>query len=122
MDVQEKSDALATLMAKQLRVRGAGGLADVAARAGRRLPKRLHRDVALWVSAGEKLQHPKLAVQVDEKALKQAEKRLRAYLDGQNPGVVRRGEILDLVAKIALVIWIVGLGVFFFLLWRGDLT
>ncbi|MCV6594911.1 MAG: hypothetical protein OIF48_18315 [Silicimonas sp.] len=109
-------------MAKQLRVRGAGDLSDVAARAGRRLPKRLHKDVALWVGAVEKLEHPKLALQVDDRALKRSEKRLRAYLDGQNPGAVRRGEILDLVAKVALVIWIVGLGLFFFLLWRGDLT
>ncbi|NNF90324.1 MAG: hypothetical protein HKM96_03005, partial [Boseongicola sp.] len=56
---------------------------------------------------------------VDEKQFRRAEKRLDRYLDRLNPAAERRGEILDLIAKIAFVIVTVVLAVFFFLLWRG---
>ncbi len=121
MDVKEKADTLASHMATQLRVRGEG-LGEVAAKAGRRLPKRLQSDVATIVAAEEMQKHPKLERVIDERAVQKAEKRLRAYLDRQDPWSVRRGEILDVIAKIAFVFVVVILAVFFFLLWRGDLT
>lgn len=115
------ADALAEHMSQQLRVRGEG-LADVSARAGRRLPKRLRASVETIIAAEEMQQHPKLERLVDARAIRRADKKVRVYLDRQDPRTVRRGEILDVIAKIAFVFVVVVLAVFFFLLWRGDLT
>ena len=121
MNVKETADSLADHMSKQLRVRGEG-LAEVASRAGRRLPKHLHLAVATIIEAEEMQQHPRLERLIDARAVSRANRKLRAFLDRQNPSAARRGEILDMVAKIAFVFVVVALSVFFFLLWRGDLT
>ena len=121
MDVESKANALAEYMAVQLRVKGEN-LAEVSARAGRRLPKRLRPAVDTIVKAQTLQQHPRLKHVIDERAIKRAEKKLRAFLDRQDPRAARRGEILDVVARIAFVVLVVVLAVFFFLLWRGHLT
>ena len=118
MDVKEQADALAEHMSAQLRVKGET-LADVTARAGRRLPKHLRRN-AEKISAAEALaQHPRLERLIDEKALKRSERKLRKFLDRQDPKAVRRGEILDLLAKIGLVVFIVCLVLFYILTTTG---
>ena len=119
MDVTERAEALATYMATQLRVRG-DGLAEVSAKAGRRLPKRFRKNVQTIVEAEAMMQHPRLERVVDDRAVERAERKIRAFLDLQDPRAVRRGEILDLIAKIAFVFVSVILAVFFFLLWRGT--
>jgi hypothetical protein len=119
MDVTERAEALATHMATQLRVRG-DGLADISAKAGRRLPKRFRKDVQVIIEAEAMMQHPRLARLVDISAVRRAEKRLRAYLDLQDPHTVRRGEVLDVIAKVAFVLVTVVLAVFFFWVWRGT--
>ena len=121
MNAKETADSLAELMSTQLRVRGES-LAEVAARAGRRLPKRLHRAVRTIVAAEEMQQHPKLERLIDRKAVHRANRKLRAFLDRQDPRAARRGEILDMLAKIAFVFVVVVLSVFFILLWRGHLN
>ena len=105
-------------MSTQLRVKG-DGLADVAQRAGRKLPRRLRKDAQVMIDAEALSAHPKLARRVDAKRLKQAERRLNAFLDKQNPGAERRGEILDAVARIAFVLVTIVLAVFFTLIYRG---
>lgn len=118
MDVKAQADALADHMAAQLRVKG-DGLADVTARAGRRLPKHLRRE-AEKISAAEALTlHPRLERLVDEKALVRSEQKLRKFLDRQDPKTVRRGEILDFLAKIGLVIFVAGLVVFYVMTTSG---
>ena len=119
MNVTERAEALAQHMATQLRVRG-DGLADVSARAGRRLPKRFQKDVQVIVDAEAMMQHPRLERVVDDRAVRKAERKIRAFLDLQDPRAVRRGEILDVIAKIAFVVVTVVLAVFFFLIWRGT--
>lgn len=118
MDVKERADALAELMSVQLRVRGAG-LREVTARAGRRLPKHLRRAAETIIDAVEKADNPKLGRLVDEKAVVRSERKLRKFLEKQDPRSVRRGEILDLLAKIALVVFVVVLAIFFLLLNQG---
>ena len=107
-------------MATQLRVKGEG-LAEVTSRAGRRLPKRLHREVETIVEAEELAGHPRLERLVSEKEIKKSERRLRRFLDRQNPRKVRRDEIMDGIAKIAFVIFAVALLVFYILIQRGYL-
>lgn len=118
MNVKERADALAELMSVQLRVRGEG-LRDVTARAGRRLPRHLRNEAEAVADAADKAENPRLQRLVDEKALVRAERKLRKYLEKQDPRAVRRGELLDLLAKIAFVVLTVVLAVFFLLLNQG---
>ena len=105
-------------MSAQLRVRG-DGLSDVAEKAGRKLPRRLRPDVAKLIEAEAMSAHPKLARLVDERQFRRAEKRLNRFLEKQDPAAERRGEILDMIAKIAFVFVTIVLAVFFLLLSRG---
>ena len=118
MDVTQTTQALAERMSRQLRVKG-DGLAEVTAHAGRKLPRRLRADAETLVRAQAMAQNPKLARLLDERQLRKAERRLSRYLDRQNPSAERRGQILDVVAKIAFVIFTIALIVFFTLLNRG---
>lgn len=118
MDVSEKTGDLATFMAKQLRVRG-GDLADVASRAKRQLPRRLHRDIATLLDAETVAAHPKLAYRVDTRAVVKAERRLRAYLDTKDPAKERRAEFLDRLAMVVFILFAILLVVFFLLISQG---
>lgn len=118
MSIRETANDLAETMAKQLRVRG-GGLADVAAKAGRKLPKRLHAEVQIVLDAVTLDAHPKLGQRIDEKRVKTATQRIEKFLSKQNPAAERRGEILDRIAAVALVVFTIAVALFFFLLSRG---
>ena len=118
MELKERADALAAHMSAQLRVRG-DGLRDVTARAGRRLPKHLRAASLTIIEAVERAENPKLQRLVNDRDVLRAERKLRKFLDRQDPRTARRGEILDLLAKIAFVVLTVVLTVFFFLLYRG---
>ncbi|MCG6884890.1 MAG: hypothetical protein LJE62_14160 [Silicimonas sp.] len=118
MDVSDLADDLAATMARQLRLRG-GSLADVAARAGRKLPHRLKAEVDVIAEAATLAEHPKLTHRIDAKRLKRAERKLRAFLDSQNPGAERRAEFLDRLAAVVFVIFVAVLAAFFLALSRG---
>lgn len=118
METRSRADIIADKMSAQLRVRG-HGLADVTKKAGRKLPRHLRNDAAILIEAAAMTSHPKLSRLVNERKVARAEKRLNRFLEKQNPAVERRGEILDVIAKIAFVFVTVVLGVFFFLIWRG---
>ena len=121
MDVKATADALAARMATQLRVKGEG-LAEVTAKAGRRLPRSLRSAAATVIEAEAMSDHPKLARLIDPRDIQKAERKLNRFLSRQNPKAARRNEVLDLIAKIAFVIFSIALAVFLFLLWRGYLT
>ncbi len=118
MDVRETTEALAERMAKQLRVRG-DGLSEVTAKAGRKLPKYLRAEAEALIQAEEMAQNPKLARLIDPKRVKASERKMLKYLNKQNPKAERMGEFLDVVAKIAFVIFVVMLVLFITLLNRG---
>ena len=118
MDVWTTADDLAALMARQLRVRGTE-LSEVAHKAGRKLPRHLHTEVQAVLDACLQAEHPKFAHRIDQKRLKKAVARLEKFLAKQNPKAERRREILDRIAAVAFVVFVVVLGVFFFLLSRG---
>ncbi len=109
---------LAATMARQLRLRG-GSLADVTARAGRKLPRHLKAEAEALIEAETLAENPKLAHRVDEKRLKQADKRLRAFLDNQDPTAERLAEFLDRLAGIVFILFVIAVGVFFFALSQG---
>lgn len=118
MDVRGKSNALADLMARQLRVRS-GSLAGVAGRAGRKLPRKLRDAVQVIVAAEAQSEHPKFAHHVDEKRVLQAEKQIKQFLEKQDPAGERRAEFLDRLAAIVFILFSLVVALFFFLLWRG---
>lgn len=118
MDVSEMSEELAQVMARQLRVRG-GRLADVAARAAPRLPRHLRQEAQEIIAAQTLAEHPKLAHRIDHKRLKKAERKLRYFLDKQDPKAERRAEFLDRLAAIVFIVFVVILSAFLFALWRG---
>ena len=118
MDVSEKTDELATFMAKQLRVRG-GRLEDVARRAKGRIPRHLQAEISALVEAETWGAHPKLTHRVDEKRVAKAERKLRAFLNKQNPAAERRAEFLDRLAAVVFILFAIVLAVFFLLISRG---
>ena len=118
MDVTKIAENLALRMSEQLRVRGTG-LAEVLAKAGRKLPKHLHAEVDVVVEAMQMAENPKLARLVDAKRVISADRKVRRFLDKQNPSAERRGEILDRIAAIAFVLVLIALVVFFVLISRG---
>lgn len=107
-------------MARQLRLRG-GRLSDVAARAVRKLPRSLQAEAQVIIEAETLAEHPKLAHRVDAKRVKRAERKLRAFLNKQDPRAERRAEFLDRLAAIVFVVFVAVLGVFLVALWRGAL-
>lgn len=116
--MQDRAKSMAEKIGKQLRVRGET-LSDVRTRAGRRLPRSMRREAAILDQAAELSAHPKLRAQIDEGRVARAERNLDAFLGTQNPGRERLNAFLDRLAGIAFVLWVVGLAVFFTLLWRG---
>ena len=118
MDVSEKAEELATLMAQQLRVRS-GSLKDVAQRANRRLPRHLQREVDALLEAETIAAHPKFAHRVDAKRITKAERKLRDFLNKQNPKAERRAEFLDRLAAIVFVPFAILVALFFLLIQRG---
>lgn len=109
---------LTAYMAQQLRLKGET-FSEVAARAGRKLPRRLRRDVQTLSEVEALADNPKLAHRLDERQITKAERRLRAFLDTLDPKAERRGEILDTIAKIAFVFVVVALSLFFYLISTG---
>lgn len=118
MDVAEIADKLASEMSQQLRVR-AGTLADVAARAGRKLPRHLRAEAQVLIDAQTLAAHPKLSHRVDQKRLKKADRKLRAFLSKQDPRAERRAELLDRLAAIVFVVFVIVLAAFFLALSQG---
>lgn len=118
MTLEDRSQAMADKMAKQLRLR-AGTLPDVAKKAGRKLPAR-HRAEAHQIAQAALLAgHPKLSRQVDQNAVAKAERSLGKFLDARNPRAERMGRFLDWLAAVAFVAVLIVLSVFFILLSRG---
>lgn len=118
MDVTGSTQAIAERMSARLRVKGAD-LAEVAARAGRRIPRRLRDDVETLIRAEAMSRHPKLARQVDPRRLSRATRNIDRFLAGRNPAAERWAELQDNVAKVAFVVFVAALAVFFWLVSNG---
>ncbi len=112
------TEDLAATMARQLRLRS-GSLADVTARAGRKLPRHLKAEAEALIEAETLAENPKLAHRVDEKRLKQAERKLRAFLEKKDPTAERLAEFLDRLAGIVFILFAVAVAAFLFALSHG---
>ncbi len=75
---------------------------DVAMRKiGRRLPKAVHRHAQALNEAYEAAQHPKIALQLDTKALLAHQKALTAAIEGYDRKDALKGRVLDVLATLA---------------------
>lgn len=118
MDVNGIANDLAEVMARQLRLRS-GTLAAVTARAGRRLPRRLRAEAQTIIEAEANAAHPKFAHRVDARAVKKAERALRDFLAKQDPNAERIAAVLDRLAVIVFIPFVIVLVAFLVALRQG---
>ena len=117
-DIHALTSELETLLAAKLGLRH-GDMMHRIDKAGRRLPKWLHRDGRLIGDAVALGAHPKLARQIDYRAVRAAHHRIRDHLKTIDPADRRRGALLGLLGSLSFnLLVMVGL-VIALLKWRG---
>ena len=117
-DLTQRSDALHTLLKAKLGLRGKT-LAVQLKSAGRLLPKRLHKDGQVIVSALSNAHHPKLAVRIDQARLGTAFANFTNHLDEIDPKDRRKGKLLGWLGGQVFNLILIGGGLIALLMWRG---
>lgn len=118
MDLELRAEALAQLIEDKLGL-GGTGLPAKFARAGRRLPRHIHREGAHILGALQQYRHPKLHARIDQPRLDRAFDVIEQYLASYDAAAHRRGVVLDWLAAQAFnLIALAGLTVII-LRWRG---
>ena len=114
-DIAMKSEALRRLLGEKFGVRGST-LTRALARAGRRLPRRLHVKAALLIEAERLAAHPKLARQVDMATVERGYEEVVAHLKAIDVSDRRKGMVLGIAGAVAFnMLLLVGA----FVLWLG---
>lgn len=117
-EINEKSEALGALLRAKLGLRGKTLAAQFRA-AGRRLPKRMHREGQLILTALEKLPHPKLAVTIDQARVNSAFTNLNHHLEAIDPADRRKGKILGWLGGVVFNLILVAGLLLAVLRWQG---
>jgi hypothetical protein len=120
MSYEERAAHLADMIEERLGVRGRG-LAAKLKRAGRLLPKHVHRDAEILLEAIGLQSHPKLARRIDAKSVALASDNVEAHLSGIDPKARRVDRFLNLLASNAVNLLVTATLVICVLLWRGYL-
>jgi hypothetical protein len=118
MDLQARADKVAELIEARLDVRGAG-LEGKLARAGRRLPGHLRRELGYVVEAMRMKASPRLARQIDWARIDRACTEAERYLRGVDPWERRRGIAVNWLAGNAFNLLIVVALTAAVIAWRG---
>jgi predicted oxidoreductase len=117
-DMATKSRKLRGLMQQKLDVRGRD-LRQSLRRAGRRLPRSVHKRGVQLMRAEMLAHNPKTARQVDAVEVDQAYEYVRAHLEAIDLEEIRKSRILSLTGAVAAnLILVIGLFVVW-LWWRG---
>jgi hypothetical protein len=106
------------LLAEKLGLRK-GGFDARMRRAGRRLPRRIHRDARVIGKAMELGAHPKLRRRIDTAAVAAAHRRMRLHLKAIDPRDRRRGFMLGMLGGLAFNLLAAGALLVALLNWRG---
>lgn len=101
-----------------LRLRGQS-LAVLTRKAGRRLPSAVRRDASYLVECQAVAQNPKLARRINLARAKAARHRILLHLESVNIGAERVTMVFSIVASVAFVLIVTGIGVLFVLVQRG---
>ncbi len=117
-DMAARSDALRAQLKERLGVKSAT-LAQGFRRAGRRLPRRIRARGKALANAEAMIRNPKLARQLDARAVLRDFDEVSAHLRGIDVADRRKGAWLRLAGAIAANLLAVGIGFLVWLLWRG---
>ena len=116
--VQQMADRVSGLLEERLRLRGATLEARLKA-AGRRLPRHVREAGAALAAALTMIQNPKTMHQVDDETVAVAYDICVRHLTAINPSTNRRGLLLDMAARVAFALLVVGVLFVAVLYWRG---
>lgn len=116
--IQQMADRVSALLEQRLKVTGST-LEIKVKRAGSKLPRRVRDAAEAMVQAQEMAQSPKLLMQVDPEAVAIAYDICVRHLNGVNLSERRKGMILDIAARIAFALLVVGVLLVAVLYWRG---
>ncbi len=89
-------------------------------RAGRLLPRRLRAEGGYLVEAQKKLEHPRLATQVDPGRVSRAFDAFDQHLKGIDPADRRRSRLVHWLAGLVFNLLILGALVLLVLRWQGG--
>jgi len=118
--VQQMADRVAALLEERLRLRGDTLAAKL--KAGRRaLPKKIRMEAEYLAMAAEHARAPKLELQLDHERIAAAYDACLHYLKPLGAAERRRGMLLDIAARVALVVLVTAVLVLSVLVWRGYL-
>jgi len=116
--VEEMVAEVEAALEDRLRLKG-GDLADKLARAGRRLPAKVRAAGAELVQAQSLLPVPKLARQLDTRALARAHDTCLRHLQTVNLGLARRNLWLNILASVGFALLVVAVTVLTVVRLRG---
>lgn len=88
-------------------------------RAGRRLPRRIHRCARELDAAHQQSSHPKLALQLDKTKAIRAYHEIITFLQAIDVADRRKGQVLSVAGTVAFNILVVIFGFVLWLWWRG---
>ncbi len=118
--LQNQADEISMLMAKKLRVKGAS-LERQVQKAGRRLPKKLKRDVENLLEAQALMGNPKLERMVDVVAISEGSGRVIGHLQTLEPWERFKDRWLGILGAISLAL-IVTFILVVYVLWKRGLV
>lgn len=117
-DIDTKVKRLLALLKEKFRI-DTEDLSAGLKKAGRRLPRAIHKAGAVVVDAQVRVGHPKLARLADGDAVQRAFARVETYLDAVDVKDRRKGAILGVLGVIAfnlIVVFVIFMAVLY---WRG---
>ena len=116
--IKSNADALRTLMAKRLGLKR-GSLSRRVAKAGRRLPSGVLRDIGIVAEAEKMSRNPKLAMRLDHNATKSAYDRAATHLKAIDVMDRRKGIALSVLGSMAFNLLAAMTLLIVVLRWRG---
>ncbi|MFG5383084.1 hypothetical protein [Yoonia sp. R2-816] len=111
-------EEIRTLMETQMWVKGRDLRAQTR-RAGRRLPRRIRRDLKFLIDAEKINANPKLGRMVDDKRAARAHANIVAHLKAMNPRAALWTLVLNIAASVALALIVIFVVVLYVLVQRG---
>lgn len=117
-DIARQVEAVQDLLTAKFGIKRAA-LPKMLKRAGRRLPRGMHKRVQVLIEADKRAGHPKLSRQLDHAAVTQAVDAVTAHLAAIDVNARRKGFALGLAGVIAGNVLLVVAGFILWLWWRG---
>ena len=116
--VQQMADRIAALMEERLGARGAT-LADKLRHGGGKLPRDIRAEAEFLAESAAQAANPTLFVRLDHARIATAYDTCLRHLKATGRGALRRGMLMDMLARIALIVLVVAGLALAFAAWRG---